>query len=389
MTCSVRRPLVRRTTEIAGTWDFKWPLGTAIRVAFQRPNLPSEHDFDQARHEVIRLAQRWEDQLAAVLAANPNRGITAGEFRQRGIRLTFPEELIFDAPDPSTTVLGDEHRSPFLTNDARRSQYDVLVSFADLPLTRRRSRVVRQPATKASLAAPSSGVEHVTAPTSELGAYARRFDFGLPTVYLGRFGTGGQAWLLHEYYKCPLVQHIVVHEFGHVLGLAHEHQNPKFPSRLYRSNGAIRDTFAKLFQLSPEQVTDDDVREQLIDEWPGAPEFSDWDDPRSSHRTPDDPQSVMAYPFHRLFLRPEPGRESDLEREIEAIRKKLAVLSKPPLADGHPDDPTLKDLLTYPTPLDIANLLRMYAPGCGCPESTDAAASNNPSLEPDAAQPQL
>ncbi|HKU41982.1 MAG TPA: hypothetical protein VJR89_27680, partial [Polyangiales bacterium] len=48
---------------VSGTWDFKWPRGTQIRVAFQQLS-PSdaerlEHDFRWLIERFISIAQRW------------------------------------------------------------------------------------------------------------------------------------------------------------------------------------------------------------------------------------------------------------------------------------------------------------------------------------------
>jgi hypothetical protein len=367
MTCSVRKPRGGRATEIAGTWDFKWPLGTEIRVAFQRPpNLSSDDTFANARREVIALARRWEEAISQQLA-NSNE-VDAADFFQNGIRFSFPDDLVFDAPAHYDFIVAEEHRSPFLV-DERRRQYDVLVSFEDLPLNRHRARSASERNEALRSDVEDVGIEVIAAPTSELGCYARRRDFGIPTIYIGRFGEYGQAVKLDEYYTYPLVQHVVVHEFGHVLGLAHEHQNPHLDRVPYRQPGDIRVTYAEIFRLKPDHISDRDVMEQVTDAWPGSPRFSDWNDFEGDDKpTLYDLESIMSYPFHHLFLKPrlKPGEAPSGREVFDAIEQVKANLIKLTSEDARGDKPNghpeLYGLLTHPTDTDVANLVRMYAP---------------------------
>jgi hypothetical protein len=370
MTCSVRKPRGARATEIAGTWDFKWPLGTEIRVAFQRPpNLANDEAFDKARRDVIALARRWEDAVSQKLASN--KEVSAADFFRNGIRLTFPDELIFDAPGDYKHIVAEEHRSPFLI-DERRRQYDVLVSFEDLPLNRHRASA----ATKRDGNLLDDvddlddvGIERVASPTSELGCYARRRDFGIPTVYIGRFGEYGQAVGLDKYYTYPLVQHVVVHEFGHVLGLAHEHQNPHLDRTPYQQPHEIGDTYAQIFRLKAGHISERDVMEQVTEAWPGSPRFSDWNDFKGSGKpTLYDIKSIMTYPFHHLFLKPKlkPGEAASGKEVSDAVEQVKADLIKLTSEDARGNKPNghaeLYGLLTHPTDTDVANLVRMYEP---------------------------
>jgi hypothetical protein len=297
--------------EVAGTWDYKWPLGTTIRVAFQTPP-QAVHDgpLRQIQDIVKDLANRWNEAGA-------------------NIYFEFIDEWL-DPPMGDGSVPGSEQKSPFILNDSAKSiadrhkvlfKYDVLISFQDLPLDR------IDPFKSKSAGAASSVVEHVKLPLAELGSYARRADYGAPTMYLGRFGRS-EDMSLCDYLTSSIGQHIVVHEFGHVLGLAHEHQNPNYAQRedLYRPTSELQVLVKEIYGLSTD-VTAREIEVQIREEWPGNPQFSDWDEEVISLRNL---HSVMTFPGHRYLLKSSKEEERDIE------------------------------YLTEPTEVDLRNLRRMY-----------------------------
>jgi hypothetical protein len=267
--------------EIAGTWDFKWPLGTTIRVAFQE--LPPEMgvsstDFLRAKEQVIALAQRWTLPEAS------------------GISFDFDLDTL-PPPLGYRNSLTDQHRSPFLKETPAANPYDVLVSLQDLPVQR---------------IDPFRGAgaesEEVIFPISELGSYARRSDYGAPTIFVGRFGTRLQLGFT-DYFKADMSEHVVVHEFGHVLGLPHLHQHPGL-LELEERPIFYKDSFdvMKLMQRDLGiDVTKAIVSGHLIDAWRGSPKYSDWvelsDTVKRWHAADGTLDSVMTLPNYKCLLR--------------------------------------------------------------------------------------
>jgi hypothetical protein len=313
---SARANLTNRV-EVLGTWDFKWSLGTQIRVAFQRPRSDdvSDKDFGEACEEIRSLAQTWL--TSAAMVAAPNIGF-------RWVDVEFAPS---DDTDP-------QNGSPFEDPDERtylERDYDVLVSLDALPLGKRDPRTL-------------SRTQRIVLPTSELGSFARRLDYGVPSMYVGPFaGVGGS---LPEYYRTnSIARYYVIHEFGHVLGLAHAHQSPVYRESLAQQHPqvdkalkdivtlaaelqqlrgltdpgeqlverelAVRDELrralasikAKLksFLLSrqialtlTESELDDFVVAQIVDAWPGNRAFSDW--PAAVSR------SIMDIPYYECLV---------------------------------------------------------------------------------------
>ncbi|MFO7179003.1 MAG: hypothetical protein DIU78_009915 [Pseudomonadota bacterium] len=270
-----------RPVEITGTWDFKWPLGTEIRVAFQKPPASmglTPKEFTDAKGIVKDLAASWKLPPSS------------------GIRFCFLDEDL-EPPLGIDNSFTDQHRSPFLPDTPEKIPYDVLISLEDLPVLR-----------VDPFRGAGAEIEEVVFPVSDLGSYARRADYGAPTTYIGRFGVFKEASLL-DYLQSPVGRHVVVHELGHVLGLPHLHQHPDLlpacdREKFYKPLCSIVEIMEK--QLGVE-VTKKIVHGHLIDPWPGSPDYSDWveltQEIRDAHQRDGTLASVMTMPNYACLLR--------------------------------------------------------------------------------------
>jgi hypothetical protein len=313
--------------EILGTWDYKWPLGTTIRVAFQRLAGVDEKDFVGLRDRVIELATRWE--TAVQRHGTPS-------LRKHCPKLEFVDPSGDLAPPLGPEFPFDQHRSPFADRkDIISTGYDVLVSLQPLPVVRVdrfRSEEHRE--------------EPIEFPVSELGSYARRADYGAPTMYIGPFGTGkeqarasvrasakGEAAQLvgtiRAFLDTPLGEHVVVHEFGHVFGLPHLFQQPELfrepdkkleavkRAHFYLKEDELVNVVHATLGIELSKAT---IKEHVLDIWPGSKQFSDrakfTDEELKAHRESGKLDTVMGWPYYRrltklsLTLRLEPEADA-------------------------------------------------------------------------------
>ncbi len=294
--------------EVAGTWDFKWPLGTTIRIAFQE--LPpamkiSPEDFEAAQQHVRALAERW-------IVALPNISEAGSESPRPALKLDFEGDDL-DSPFDDDEFKVARHRSAFREAEAKARPYDVLISLQDLPVTK---------------FDPFRGDGHedeiISLPISALGSYARRADYGAPTMYIGRFGHfKTEQFDFARYLEDPLVRSIIVHEFGHMLGLPHMHQHPQLVGTADINSSATGrveqlDAARGEFYKSPKEVAKmvgnllgvevptEIARDSLINVWRGNEAFSDWpkiEAQKIDHEKTGKLDSIMTFPYYRHTLR--------------------------------------------------------------------------------------
>ncbi len=232
-TLSRRTDLLPKSV-LASTWDFKWRAGKTLRVAFAPLRPPTSYAagvVQELKQKVEQLARSWVD-------------------------------------DPQVNL----KLAPFVEFDGA-TPYDILIDLNDLPLeiAGNKSRAARE----------------VTLPFSEVGSYASRLNRGEPTLYLGfpegikgedgkpaqrtqRLGSGG----LDGYFGSSAFEHVVLHEFGHALGLPHLHQSPDLTDPFVDAAQAAKLLGSKLGVAMSEA----EVLEELKLRWsgPGAGDGTDW-----------------------------------------------------------------------------------------------------------------
>jgi hypothetical protein len=213
-----RRAGARRDTlEIDGTWDFKWPRDSVIKVAFQKPRADDElltAAFEESIDRVVELASQWQTRVEVERAATAGRRTVS--LVQEGLvpltlRFLQGEGLYLPPPTPASGGASSVFPPPGITLGAETLVYDVLISMAALPVT--------LPPT-----AGRSRPDRIDFSRAELGTYAERLDYGTPSAFIGVYQPGVDP---REFYKSIEGRYIVVHEVGHILGLPHGHQQPE------------------------------------------------------------------------------------------------------------------------------------------------------------------
>jgi hypothetical protein len=228
-----------------GTWDFKWPHGHTVVVAFQKI-------FGDSNDELLnRYRQRFEAAVAP--------------WRDPGAAIEFTfEKAALPAPVDARSA-----RSALPQNHVLVS-YDVLVSFAQMSQ--------RLPHTEQGVA----GLD-VHTQSSELGSYARRVDYGVPTLFVGPALDRSPG----QHFEDPWFTATACHEFGHVLGLAHTHQNPRYRATPGAQAPKLDDkTFGTLQEMFPASRPPNgsaEIEEEIELDWPHVGPrtkdpipFSDW-----------------------------------------------------------------------------------------------------------------
>jgi len=330
---------------VFGTWDFKWPQGSVIRVAFQR--LQQSHPSLRG----ITIDDAYQRALFTKVKTRASTWLSGG-YPGGNANIFF--QFFDESPDdwwPAPIGPGWSLSRP---GGSPGHAYDVLVSLTPLD-------PVQEPPTDEQL----PGAIH-RLPRAQLGTYARRVPLGTPTVYLGRpqyMKDGPAATSVSQYFNSDQFGHCIVHEFGHVLGLPHEHQNPRAQTN-WKAAPAIATIFSAATGLTPERFVDEApdqftpdgepipketllefIRTQILEPWPTTmvpgqgPKFSDWRDPPAEDDDEDyDFDSIMTDPMWRQYV---------------TYRGVMASLAANPLLGS-------LFSLQRPTDSDLAHLQTMY-----------------------------
>jgi len=320
-------PVLPAASELlSGTWDFKWFPGSVIRVAFQQlpADAPEGLDFETTKSRVVEKLELWFGKGSSI--ASPN--------------LDFV--VVADLPPPPTApAAGPRSAKSRTSNSMKFIEYDVLISILPLPLL--------LPETEQH---PES---IVGTSTSELGRYALRSEYGVPTTYLGP--QPGRD--IHKWFGSVEGEFTVAHELGHVLGLPHEQQNPLLDHAALRWKRM--DQMVKIVNqkggLAPTIDVRDFIETEVKGPWPGGKRFSDWRKPASipSDLATLDFASVMAKPSVHCLL--EGGHRDNFDCSALA---------------SCPFEHTLLERLTQPTSGDLQHLLKMYGPRIESSTATSA-----------------
>jgi len=329
-------------SRMTGTYDFRWSRGTVVRFAFQEAADPAL--LDTVKLSVRRALEAWGvfpelrpggPALAYQFVAPSlpaGRPLRPGELEELDrvsrkriaalavtdpahcARLQRQQDRFVVAASGATVSVPDA--ALLLAHAVRALDYDVLVSIAAMPIV-----------------VPANGKRGsepllVTYARSDLGNYARRKQFGSPTCYLGR--PKGYPKLAADvagdlgWFSSLESQFVTSHEVGHILGLAHEHQNP-YRQLAWRNEDEIRRILEARFV---EPIYDDFITSELTQTWRGGETFSYW-------RLPENPRaieldSVMTEPVYKcLLVEREAGHECLGKRSCPVERAEFERLQRP------------------------------------------------------------
>lgn len=113
-----------------------------------------------------------------------------------------------------------------------------------------------------------SGDENIKGDWSTIGTDAKLVPDGKPTLHLDNQDN------------LTLAHNIALHEFGHALGLLHEHQHPNRTIKFDEQN--VYESYGNA------GVTDEDIENQIVRQWPAKNRLA----------TDYDERSIMHYEFH-------------------------------------------------------------------------------------------
>lgn len=342
--------------KIFGTWDFKWPREKQkIRIAFQElpPEAGNGKTLAQLIEKVRALAKTW---------MSPDCPF---EF-------DFLEQTL-----PAPVRNANRGQSP-VSPSSPYVEYDELVSFAPLPVPFTYDVKEALPPNPAGLLFQNRTIMRgtsgqdllITLQTAQLGRFARRCDYGVPTVYLGKpnrtsapskdgilraafpdavttmaaasaesialpeendslsdyFGLGGVS-------RTKEFEGAVVHEFGHVLGIPHLHQSPLIHPK-WKDVGALEAILEAGIGVNFDA---DFIQTQITLPLPGTAKgpragatersgamFSDWPAMPAVDGAGNPIDSAMTHPFQGALLLP--SRPPLLQRFLKPEPADLAFL---------------------------------------------------------------
>jgi len=228
----------KRSTEITGTLDYKWRPGSTIKVKFT--GYDTEKFYGRDRSEVISEIEM----LANTWLENAN------------LQFAFDSGQVDEIND----------------------DYDILVSLA--PLVKGGPEGIRG---HMGLVPGASEPEEVLFPKSLLGCYAEREERNVPTMFLGYpeslrdpFTAEGEVIPRKKYFASRAFKHIVLHEFGHALGLPHLYQHPGLRRNPFFKPSSTKASITNRLKKCVGPTFDTKyVDEDLKNRWPDAT-YSEW-----------------------------------------------------------------------------------------------------------------